>query len=630
MLNALRKYATGWVAQLFIGILVLSFAVWGVSDIFTGFRSDAVAQVGSTDVTVYEFQREYDLAIRTVSQQVGTPITQPQAAQMGIPGQVLGRLIGQATLDEAAADLGLGISDEGLSQQIATDPQFFGPDGTFNRGYLSQYIRTIGLTEDQFIVNRRRDYTRGQLGHAFAGGIAAPEAYLRAVHEFRNETRDVSYVVLTAPSEDEIADADETTLVAWFAERKADRSAPEYRAARYFIVSPDQIARVEDVTDADARARYDANPQRFATVERRRIEQIVFPDRAEADAASSAIAGGQSFDDIMASRSLTPQDVDLGTVTRAQLADPAIADAAFALAAGAVSPVVDGRFGPVILRVGQIEPAVVTPYETVVETLKTEIAAERAVAEVNDMYDAIEDARAGGDTIADVSAKYGIPLVTIASVDESGKDEAGNTIADLPAKLVAGIFESDVGLENDPIERDRTSFVWYEVTAVTQPRERPLAEVRDRVLAAWKEEQRKAQLERNAAAMVREVNDRGSLVAVAAELFMAVRGTPGVKRVTTPSGDLSSAAVAAIFDAETGKAVSAAGSQPMTALVLVVDTVSVPPFDANAPELAQSKEQFDAQFVSDILGMYIGELQSKVDVRFNQPLLEQVLGVRPN
>ena len=62
---------------------------------------------------------------------------------------------------------------------------------------------------------------------------------------------------------------------------------------------------------------------------------------------------------------------------------------------------VDGRFGPVILRVTTIEPAVVTPFEQVKADLKTEIADERAVAEITDMHDAIEDARAGGDTLAE-------------------------------------------------------------------------------------------------------------------------------------------------------------------------------------------------------------------------------------
>ena len=629
MLDSLKKLASGWVAQLFIGLLVLSFAVWGVSDIFTGFRSDAVAQVGSTDITVVEFQREYDLALQNLSRQLGVPITQQQAQQMGIPGQVLGRLVSEATLNEAAGGLGLAMSNTVLGHQIAADTRFQGPDGTFNRGYLSEYIRSQNMTEDQFIGVLRDEYLRGQIGQAFAGGVAAPESYLRAVHEFRSEARNISYLLLTAPAETEVPDPDETTLTAWFTEHGAEFAAPEYRAVRYFALSPEGIARVEEVTDEEARARYDANAARFTTVERRRVQQIVFPDRAEADAAADALAGGQTFEALLTERSLTAEDVDLGLVTKTDLIDPAISDAAFALVPNLISAVVDGAFGPVLLRVTEVQPAVVTTFEEARDTLKTEIAAERAVAEINDTYNAIEDARAGGDTITEVAARYELLIVTIPAIDQSGNDEAGNPVPDVPPALLTGIFETDVGLENDPVEPARNSFAWYEVTAIADPRARTLDEVRDRVVTAWKAEERGRLLQQRTDALLTEVQTR-PLAAVAIELLLPVKTATGLTRVTTPSGDLTTEALSAIFTTAEGKAGSAAGAQPLTSVVFVVDSLSVPEYVAEAPDLTQAKEQFDNQFVGDLLGMYVGQLQGQTSVRFNQVLLEQVIGVAPN
>ena len=63
MLTQLRKGASGWVAQLLIAILVLSFAVWGVAGIFTGFLPTPSPRVGSTDITIPQFQRHYDVAL---------------------------------------------------------------------------------------------------------------------------------------------------------------------------------------------------------------------------------------------------------------------------------------------------------------------------------------------------------------------------------------------------------------------------------------------------------------------------------------------------------------------------------------------------------------------------------------
>ena len=56
MLEALRKATANWIAKLFIGLLVLSFAVWGVADIFGGYGRRTVAKVGDTEISYQDFQ----------------------------------------------------------------------------------------------------------------------------------------------------------------------------------------------------------------------------------------------------------------------------------------------------------------------------------------------------------------------------------------------------------------------------------------------------------------------------------------------------------------------------------------------------------------------------------------------
>jgi peptidyl-prolyl cis-trans isomerase D len=630
MLNTLRQYASNWVAQVLLGILVLSFAVWGVADVFKGFRADTLAQVGSVDVNVSDFERDYRNAVTALQRQLGTAITPQMAQQMGLPSQVLSRLVNQATLDDAAKRLGVGISNDMLGTKIATDPQFFGANGTFDRGYLTQLIRDQGMSEDQFIVSRRNEYIRAQLGQAFAGGVMAPETYLHALHEYRNEQRDVSYVVFDAPPAASIPDPSEVELAKFFDAHKTDWSAPEYRALTYFSLSPAEVAHADDVSDDEAKARYDASPQRFTSVEKRKVEQILFPDAATAAAAAAAIAGGKSFDAVATERGLKPEDVDLGQVTKAQIADPAIADAAFALAPNTISPVIEGGFGPVILRVTTVEPAVVTVFDDVKATLKQEIATERAVADITAMHDAIEDARAGGSTLAEVAGKYNLKLVNVPEVDQNGNDAAGTAVADLPAPVLKGAFETDVGLENDPVQSARNSFVWYEVTAVTAPRERALAEVRDKVVAAWKDAERKRLLDEDAKAFKAAVESTGDLFKLASGRPVLVRTATDLTRTTRPSGDLSAGALAAVFDAAKDSAIVAEGAQPMTALVVKVDDIAIPEFVAGSPDLAQQKQQLDSAFVGDLLTMYVAELQSKTDVRLNQAVLQQVLGATAN
>lgn len=628
MLDSLKKYASSWVAQLLIGLLVLSFAVWGVSDIFTGYGANSIASVGSRDVTIVDFQRQYDQALRTVSQQFGQQITDEQARQLGLPAQVVGRLVASATLSNAADELGLGLSNDVLAQEIVTDPEFQTSNGTFDRALFQQMVRNLGYTEDDFVEDRRDVYVRRQIADALIGGLKAPDSYMRAVHAYQADTRKLGYVVLGPDNAGQIGTPTDEELNTYFDEHKQDWQAPEYRAIGYFVLSPEAIAQSGEVSDEEAKQRYDQQIAAYTTPEQRRVEQIVFPSKEEAEAAAASLASGKTFADLVAERDLSEDDVNLGLVTREKIIDPAIADAAFSLAEGAVSGVIDGRFGPVILHVTKIQPDNVTPYEDVANDIKKQIAAERAVADITEMINAVEDARAGGATLSEAAAKYGLEYQTIAAVDGTGKDENGNTV-DVPggSRLLAAAFESDVGLENDPVETGSNSYVWYEVTGVTQPRDRTLDEVRDKVVAAWQAAEVDKRLSAKAENIAASLRNGETIDTVAAANNVAPQTADGITRTSQPTGGLSAAAIASAFAGPSGYTAIAVGAQPQTHVVLTVEDSTVPPYFSGAPELAQADQQATGQIANDLLSSYIAQLQVEYDIRFNQALLQQALGL---
>ena len=627
MLNSLRQYATGWVAQILLGILVISFAVWGVADIFTGFHANDIARVGSSEITVTDFTRDYESAVQNYSQQFGRALSPEQSRQLGIPSQVLGRLVNQALLNDTANKMNLGISDAELGKQIASDPTFTGPSGAFDRMQLNAVLRQQGYTEDAFIVARRDEQVRAQLASAIAGGVSSPTSYLKALHAYRTEERDIRYLVVQAPAASEIAEPDNTALNAFYDAHKHEYDAPEVRAVNYFVVSPASLAKAEEISDEDARKAYDEQPDRWTTAETRRVEQIVFPSRSEADAAAAALSSGKTFDELLAERNLKPGDVNLGVITKDAIADPTIADAAFSLAANTTSGVIDGRFGPVIVRVTSVNPSVTTPFEAAKAEVKKELADRRAATEVVEMHDAIEDARAAGSTLSEVADKYELKLVNVPALDESGKTVDGAAVPDLPQGLAAAVFQSEVGLENDPIQPDRTTYVWYEVADVTPPRERPLAEVRERVVAAWKDAERAKRLTASAEAIKQRLDNKEDLTAVAASAGLEVKTADKLTRITNPTGDVSAAALNAIFDGTDGTIAVADGAQSMTKLVFVVTQTRLPPYVDDAPEFAQTKQQLDGQFTNSLLGLYLADLQNKTDIKLNQVALQQALGL---
>src|SRR5690606_21888899 len=117
MPDALRRGATSWVAKIFLGLLVLSFAVWGWAHAFRGSTEGALAELADRHITSDEFQRALQLELALLGRQIGRRPTMEQARAFGIDTRVLSRLIGAAALDSHAEELRLSITDEAVAEE---------------------------------------------------------------------------------------------------------------------------------------------------------------------------------------------------------------------------------------------------------------------------------------------------------------------------------------------------------------------------------------------------------------------------------------------------------------------------------------------------------------------------------
>jgi peptidyl-prolyl cis-trans isomerase D len=624
MLNTMRKYATGWVAQILLGLLVLSFAVWGIADVFTGVGNHSVARVGNTDISSVNFDRAYRRELQTMSQRVGQQITPDQARMLGIPNQVLGRLVTEAALDDQANSLSIGVSKDMLIREIAEDPAFKGPAGTFDRNYFVSLLRNNGMSEDAYVVERRAQEKRQQIAESISGGATAPDAFAKALHQYQTEQRDIRYIVLPTSVVGEIAAPNADELTAYYNDNKADWRAPETRTISLVKVGPEEVARPEDVTDEDAQKAYDADKARFTTAETRHVFQIVFADESTAQAAADRLKAGEDFDAVLESTGKKLADVDLGVVTRDRLIDPAVAEAAFGLAPNSASDVVKGSFGPVIVRVTDVVPEAVKPFAEVKDELKQSLALGNARADINVLRDSIEDARAGGATLDEIATNNKLTVKKIV-VDQQGKDAEGNAVADIPAQaeLLKGAFESDVGIDNAAVPTE-DGYVWYSIVDINEAHDRPLDEVKDKVIEAWKKQSAADKL----LAKANEAKDRlgkgETLDAVATSLGLTAQSRTQLTRTSQPGDGLSTEALKAAFAGPKGSAAVAPGAQDGEQVVLqvaeVVETPYTPGQDNNplTQQLADSMQ-------NDLLQQYVSELQRQLGATVNQTVMQQII-----
>jgi peptidyl-prolyl cis-trans isomerase D len=273
---------------------------------------------------------------------------------------LLGQLLAEAAIDEEVRRLGLNVPNDVIALRIRNDPVFRGITGQFDRARFDAIIRQAGFTEARYVAEQKKVLLRQQVITGLTGNIAAPTTAIEIQDRYNNEQRALDYFVLGPSQAGEIGDPTPEALTKFFDERKALFRAPEFRKVDLVILSPEDLAKSITVSDEEVAKAYEAERAKYVTPEKREVHQIVFPNEADArEAAEKLKQPGMTFEQFAASPERKGSDINLGLVTRSQMLDPAIADAAFALQADQVSEPVKGRFGTALIKVGKIVPETV-------------------------------------------------------------------------------------------------------------------------------------------------------------------------------------------------------------------------------------------------------------------------------
>ncbi|ESR23492.1 peptidylprolyl isomerase [Lutibaculum baratangense] len=624
MLEALRRGTGSFLAKIFIFLLVASFAVWGVADIFRTRTATTVAEVGETEVTVEAYRQALRDEIQSISRRSGTYLTMEQARQIGLDSQVLGRLMAEAALEDEASRRNLRVPDAVVAESIRTEQAFQTPGGQFDRGAFDQYLRATGYSEGAFVARQRQLLQRRAIGEAVGGAATAPETMAAAFHRYINETRSAEFVVVSPEALGPVEEPDESVLREFYEARQAEFTAPEYRTVSLIEVTPEAVADTIEVSQEDIEAEFAARRGEFTVAERRSIEQISFDSSEAAEAAYTEITSGErTFGEVAEARGLSEQDIDLGTLTREQVVDPAVAEAAFALGEGEVSAPVEGRFSTVLLRITAVEAGHEPSLEEIAPQVRESVATARARDEILDVYDNIEDDRASGMTLQEIAETRGLEHRQVV-VDQAGRSPEGEQIA-LPQAndLLAGVFETDIGIETDPIQVGDDGYVWYGVTEIAPSRQLDFEEARDAVAAAWVAEQQGTQVEERADELVARIEEGASLEDVAQELGTSVLSLGPVRR-TQDSGDFGQAALGLMFTTPRGEVAQTTGANPAQRVIFRVTSVGVPEFEAQ-PDGPVS-QQLQSAIANDLIGQYIDGLEAELGSRVNQEGLRIALG----
>jgi peptidyl-prolyl cis-trans isomerase D len=287
-----------------------------------------------------------------------------------------------------------------------------------------------------------------------------------------------------------------------------------------------------------------------------------------------------------------------------------------------------GRFGIAIVRVDNIEASKTRPFEEISAELKGDMQNERAKNEITNVQEKVEDERLGGATLADAARKFNLKPRVIEAVDRNGKDANGNAVPDLPqnADVLSAAFAAEIHGENEPIRvPNNGGYVWFDVDAITPARDMPLDEVKDRVVARWRDDEMATRLRAKATEMLDKIKAGTSFADAAAADKLKVEWRPGLKRSGPPAG-LSPITVTEVFKTPQDQVGTAEGASPTERIVFRVTEIKVPPLDPQAAEAKRIDEALRSRTTEDLIAQYLVRVQSEIGVTVNANALNQVSG----
>jgi peptidyl-prolyl cis-trans isomerase D len=630
MLQAIRSHTSGIVVQALFGLLILTFALWGIGDIFRGRGSDtSVAKVGGQEIPASEVSQALHITLDRIQRSTNTSLTPDQIKELGILDTTVRDVINQHLLDLEASRLGLAVNDEAVRQAILSNPAFRGPSGVFDRNTYLALLNANQMTDQQYESMLRQSLVRNRLVDSVTAGAAAPTDLVNALWQARGQRRVATALILPTQAVGDIGAPTDVQLEKYYKSHQSEYMLPTRRSFTVAFVDPGADLAAITIPEDQVQAAYEKRKGEFRIPERRALQQILVTDETKAKAAEAALAKGDDFAKVAAAvAGEKPDTIALGTLTERDLPG-ALGKAVFDLKAGGVTKPIHDPFGWHIIKVVQIEPPTVEPLAQARAKLVKQLRLDKAAEEAAKLANSIDDATAGGATFQDVVTRFKLKEVTVTGVDAQGHDASGKaTKVPAPAEqILKTAFATSPSQPSDLKNLPDQGYYMVKVDAVIPAAPQPLAQVRDKVAKAWQESQREARLQKMAQDIANAVDKGQQLADVAALHGLKTFTTQPFSRDTANSG-LPPDVMAKLFGAKLGQAVSGAAQTANGDVGAIVAALTqiLPPDPAQA---ATAKKTIRADIVgttkSDLLSEFEQALRQRYPVSVNHQALSNLL-----
>jgi len=485
MLHRFRNASNSIIAKVLFVLIILSFAAWGLTNVFTTGGSEMrLEKVGGRDISIQMLDRQMDQDIQRISAMFGFPITKAQAIQFGFSNRVLENLIKSHLLELEAQDVGLRPSEAAIFSFVKADPNFQDKEGQFNADLMRQVLKANQLSEKLYFNLISSDIQKALLSQAITVPVKIPDIISKTLYQYENELRNVNLYLVSEAAIGEIDPPTELEIQAFYEKYKEDYQVPEMRSFSVIEISANHMSASVNVTEDEVKDFYTDNKKLFDIPETRQVDQLVAKDEAAAEAIKVALSNGGNPTEI--AKENDGNYISLKKISQKDMFFPQLGETVFALQKGEVSTPIQTPIGWIITKVNKIYPSTVPDFNQVKDQARALLLADQVKAKREETLEAFEEDIQSDLPFTDVAKKYGVPLLTFSKItrESSQTDKALDKFIEKD-QLIEKAFSAIETEESDVIESRNGSLLAFRVNDIMPLRLKTLDENRQTIVKDW-------------------------------------------------------------------------------------------------------------------------------------------------
>lgn len=496
MLQDIRKYTQGTTAKVVVGVIVISFAFFGIESILVSGGGSEIAEVNGESIYPQELQQALDNQKRRLISMMGDNLDPAMLDDESLTPQTLEALINRKLLIQSGALMKLAMSEREIGTVVGSMEQFQ-VDGAFSPDVYKSMLTSAGYTPSYFKQSLRDDMLLSQLRSGLAGSEFVTPTEMVLNTRVISEQRDLHYFTMQHEAFTSNVPATDTQIEAYYTAHQDNFRTPESVDIDYLELTLEEF--IQPVEESAILEAYELSKQEAQFKTQSRVSHILFDTTGESDQqdviaqAQKKLSAGMAFAEVAIELS---QDVgsaekggDLGYTSGDTFPEPM--EAAIAqLEPGVVSGLVETESGTHLILVTERKKGEESTLEDMRKQLQEKIQADEARIVLLRTVESLKDLAFNAEDLGYPAKELNMVVKHANKVTRTQSEGLFSNSA-----LLEAAFSDDVmsaGNNSEVLELAVDRFVVLRVRNHNEPEVKPLESVRGEVIAAVTEESARA------------------------------------------------------------------------------------------------------------------------------------------